>query len=85
MNTYDFMLPDVGEGLTEADILLWHVEVGDSVELDQTIVEIETAKSVVDLPSSERHGRRARCGGGRDHCRRGAADPPGGEECRRPD
>ncbi|WP_174524631.1 dihydrolipoamide acetyltransferase family protein [Nocardioides jensenii] len=45
------MLPDVGEGLTEADILLWHVEVGDSVELDQTIVEIETAKSVVDLPS----------------------------------
>ncbi|MCR1781314.1 2-oxo acid dehydrogenase subunit E2 [Nocardioides carbamazepini] len=48
---FDFKLPDVGEGLTEADILAWHVSVGDVVEVNQTLVEIETAKSVVELPS----------------------------------
>ncbi|MBM7517107.1 dihydrolipoamide acetyltransferase family protein [Nocardioides nitrophenolicus] len=47
----DFKLPDVGEGLTEADILAWHVGVGDVVEVNQPLVEIETAKSVVELPS----------------------------------
>ncbi|MDT0164160.1 dihydrolipoamide acetyltransferase family protein [Actinotalea sp. AC32] len=45
-----FRLPDAGEGLTEADIVQWHVAVGDRVEVNQTIVEIETAKSLVDLP-----------------------------------
>ncbi|HEY3686213.1 MAG TPA: dihydrolipoamide acetyltransferase family protein [Streptosporangiaceae bacterium] len=45
-----FKLPDVGEGLTEADIIKWHVAVGDPVHDGQTIVEIETAKSVVELP-----------------------------------
>ena len=45
-----FRLPDVGEGLTEADIIKWHVAVGDTVHDGQTIVEIETAKSVVELP-----------------------------------
>lgn len=45
-----FRLPDVGEGLTEADIVKWHVAVGDTVHDGQTIVEIETAKSVVELP-----------------------------------
>jgi 2-oxoisovalerate dehydrogenase E2 component (dihydrolipoyl transacylase) len=45
-----FPLPDAGEGLTEADIVTWHVAVGDHVEVNQTIVEIETAKSLVDLP-----------------------------------
>ncbi|HEU5156719.1 MAG TPA: dihydrolipoamide acetyltransferase family protein [Streptosporangiaceae bacterium] len=45
-----FKLPDVGEGLTEADIVKWHVHPGDSVEVNQTIVEIETAKAVVELP-----------------------------------
>jgi 2-oxoisovalerate dehydrogenase E2 component (dihydrolipoyl transacylase) len=48
---FDFKLPDVGEGLTEADVLEWHVGVGDVVEVNQTLVEIETAKSVVELPS----------------------------------
>lgn len=48
---FEFKLPDVGEGLTEADVLEWHVAVGDVVEVDQTLVEIETAKSVVELPS----------------------------------
>ncbi|GAA0359490.1 2-oxo acid dehydrogenase subunit E2 [Actinoallomurus spadix] len=45
-----FKLPDVGEGLTEADIVKWHVRPGDPVEVNQTIVEIETAKAVVELP-----------------------------------
>ncbi|HEY5516593.1 MAG TPA: dihydrolipoamide acetyltransferase family protein [Pengzhenrongella sp.] len=46
-----FRLPDVGEGLTEAEIVEWHVAVGDTVTVNQTIVEIETAKSMVELPS----------------------------------
>jgi pyruvate dehydrogenase E2 component (dihydrolipoamide acetyltransferase) len=45
-----FHLPDAGEGLTEAEIVEWHVAVGDTVEINQTIVEIETAKSLVELP-----------------------------------
>jgi 2-oxoisovalerate dehydrogenase E2 component (dihydrolipoyl transacylase) len=47
----EFKLPDVGEGLTEADIVAWHVKPGDHVEDGQIIVEIETAKAVVELPS----------------------------------
>lgn len=46
----EFKLPDVGEGLTEADIVAWHVKPGDHVEDGQIIVEIETAKAVVELP-----------------------------------
>jgi 2-oxoisovalerate dehydrogenase E2 component (dihydrolipoyl transacylase) len=46
-----FRLPDVGEGLTEADIVSWRVKPGDRVTLNQLIVEIETAKSLVELPS----------------------------------
>ena len=46
-----FRLPDVGEGLTEADIIKWHVQPGDKVTINQIIVEIETAKAVVELPS----------------------------------
>ncbi|GLX95504.1 dihydrolipoamide acetyltransferase family protein [Herbidospora sp. NBRC 101105] len=47
----DFKLPDVGEGLTEAEIVRWHVAVGDTVKVNQIVVEIETAKAVVELPS----------------------------------
>jgi len=47
----EFRLPDVGEGLTEADIVAWHVQPGDQVSDGQIIVEIETAKAVVELPS----------------------------------
>ncbi|MGH3263694.1 MAG: biotin/lipoyl-containing protein, partial [Trebonia sp.] len=46
-----FKLPDVGEGLTEADIVAWHVKPGDAVTVNQIIVDIETAKAVVELPS----------------------------------
>lgn len=46
-----FNLPDVGEGLTEAEILSWKVAVGDTVAVNDVLVEIETAKSVVELPS----------------------------------
>ncbi len=46
-----FRLPDVGEGLTEADILRWEVKVGDEVVVNQVLVEVETAKAAVELPS----------------------------------
>ena len=45
-----FPLPDVGEGLVEAEILTWHVKPGDTVTVNQIIVEIETAKAAVELP-----------------------------------
>ena len=47
----EYNLPDVGEGLIEAEIVKWHVAVGDVVEINQVVVEIETAKSIVELPS----------------------------------
>lgn len=47
----EFVLPDVGEGLTEAEIVTWRVGIGDSVNVNDVLVEIETAKSVVELPS----------------------------------
>lgn len=47
----DFALPDLGEGLTESEIVSWHVGVGDTVELNQIIAEVETAKALVELPS----------------------------------
>lgn len=50
MNDQVFLLPDLGEGLTEADILEWRVAVGDTVHIDQIIAEVETAKAVVDVP-----------------------------------
>lgn len=50
-STRDFRLPDVGEGLTEAELLTWHVAVGDKVAVNDTLVDIETAKSIVELPS----------------------------------
>ncbi|MCD2188326.1 dihydrolipoamide acetyltransferase family protein [Actinomycetospora soli] len=50
MTSETFRLPDVGEGLTEADVLTWHVAVGDTVTVNQTIVEVETAKAAVELP-----------------------------------
>ncbi|WP_104091427.1 dihydrolipoamide acetyltransferase family protein [Arthrobacter sp. GMC3] len=47
----DFKLPDLGEGLTESEIVSWQVAVGDTVKLNQVIGEVETAKAVVELPS----------------------------------
>lgn len=47
----EFRLPDLGEGLTESEILSWKVAVGDTVTLNQVIAEVETAKAVVELPS----------------------------------
>ena len=46
-----FLLPDLGEGLTEAEMVAWHVAVGDEVELNQVLAEVETEKAVVELPS----------------------------------
>ncbi|MDP1878948.1 MAG: biotin/lipoyl-containing protein, partial [Actinomycetota bacterium] len=50
MASHVFALPDVGEGLTEAEILRWLVRPGDTVVVNQMIVEIETAKAAVELP-----------------------------------
>src|SRR3982750_2226069 len=47
----DFKLPDLGEGLTEGEILKWFVSPGDEVKLNQPIVEVETAKAAVEIPS----------------------------------
>ena len=51
MSVSEFPLPDVGEGLTEAEIVSWRVKPGDTVTINQVLVEIETAKSLVELPS----------------------------------
>ncbi|NKY97081.1 dihydrolipoamide acetyltransferase family protein [Nocardiopsis alborubida] len=66
MKTQTFDLPDLGEGLTEAEVVRWLVAVGDTVAVDQPIVEVETAKSIVEVPSpfagtvSELHGEEGR-------------------------
>jgi len=58
-----FLLPDLGEGLTEAELVAWHVSVGDQIVVDQPIAEVETAKSAVEVPSpyagivTELHGK----------------------------
>src|SRR5688572_1171502 len=46
-----FLLPDLGEGLTEAELVTWLVSVGDEIRVDQPIAEVETAKSMVEVPS----------------------------------
>lgn len=51
MTQREFLLPDLGEGLTEGEIATWLVEVGDRVEIDQPLAEIETAKAIVEIPS----------------------------------
>ncbi|MGY0499331.1 dihydrolipoamide acetyltransferase family protein [Nocardia sp. FBN12] len=50
MSDQVFLLPDLGEGLTEAEILEWKVKVGDTVVIDQVVVEVETAKASVEVP-----------------------------------
>ncbi|WP_328476324.1 2-oxo acid dehydrogenase subunit E2 [Actinoplanes sp. NBC_00393] len=51
MSAHVFTLPDLGEGLTEAEIVRWLVTDGDVIEVDQPVVEVETAKAVVEVPS----------------------------------
>ncbi|MFC0452341.1 dihydrolipoamide acetyltransferase family protein [Rhodococcus jostii] len=51
MSVESFQLPDLGEGLTEAELISWLVKVGDTIELNQIIAEVETAKASVELPS----------------------------------
>lgn len=51
MSVKTFLLPDLGEGLTEAELVKWLVAVGDTVVIDQPIAEVETAKSMVEVPS----------------------------------
>ncbi|WP_343226281.1 biotin/lipoyl-containing protein, partial [Paenarthrobacter nicotinovorans] len=51
MTVKKFNLPDVGEGLTEAEVVAWKVKPGDTVAINDVLCEIETAKSLVELPS----------------------------------
>lgn len=51
MAVKQFLLPDLGEGLTEADLISWKVRVGDEVKLNQVLADVETAKAMVELPS----------------------------------
>ena len=48
---HQFLMPDPGEGLQEAEIVAWRVSAGDRVEVNDVLLEIETAKSIVELPS----------------------------------
>src|SRR5262245_42423375 len=59
-----FILPDLGEGLEEAEIVTWHVNEGDRVVMDQPLVSVETDKAVVEVPSPW-SGRIARLFGGK--------------------
>src|SRR5687767_5880520 len=47
----EFKLPDIGEGISEVELLQWYVQEGDTVREDQNLAEIETDKAVADLPS----------------------------------
>jgi pyruvate/2-oxoglutarate dehydrogenase complex dihydrolipoamide acyltransferase (E2) component len=51
MSAYEFRLPDVGEGLSEGEIVRWHVAVGDRVKAHQVVVDVETDKAIVEIPS----------------------------------
>lgn len=48
-----FYLPDLGEGLPEAEIVEWHVQAGDTIETDQSMVSVETAKAIVEIPAPQ--------------------------------
>ena len=54
MGRYVFKLPDVGEGTAEAEIVAWHVKVGDRIEEDQNLVDVMTDKATVEMPSPVR-------------------------------
>ena len=51
MSDYEFLLPDVGEGLREGEVVKWHVAPGDTVDADQIIVDVQTDKAIVEIPS----------------------------------
>lgn len=49
---HEFRMPDIGEGLTEAEIVVWLVSVGDTISVGQSVVEVETAKTTVEIPAT---------------------------------
>ena len=65
MARYEFKLPDIGEGIAEAEIVAWHVKVGDTIGEDQQIADMMTDKATVEMESpvagqGDRAGRRSR-------------------------
>ncbi len=84
----EFKLPDLGEGLTESEIVTWRVAAGDRVALNQIIADVETAKAVVELPSPvdgvvqtlhAEPGETVEVGSRHRHVRRGGDAPPASE------
>ena len=67
---YEFRFPDVGEGITEGELLSWKVKEGDQVAQDQTLAEMETDKAVVEMPSPRRRTRAEAARGRRGHRQR---------------
>ncbi len=64
---HEFRFPDVGEGITEGELLSWKVREGDVIAEDQTLAEVETDKAVVEILLQSREDPEAACPGGRDH------------------
>jgi 2-oxoisovalerate dehydrogenase E2 component (dihydrolipoyl transacylase) len=60
MARFTFKLPDIGEGIAEAEIVGWHVAVGDQVEEDQNIADMMTDKATVEMESPVRSATRSR-------------------------
>ena len=69
---YEFKLPDLGEGLTEGEIARWLVAEGDEIAEDDPLVEVQTDKTTVEIPSPA-------AGEGRADSRRGGRGRPGGD------
>ena len=80
-----FNLPDLGEGLQEAEIVRWHVAVGDRISVDQPMVAMETAKAVVEVPSPFAGVITALHGKPGDTVATGAPFVPGHELAKRPE
>jgi 2-oxoisovalerate dehydrogenase E2 component (dihydrolipoyl transacylase) len=51
MAIYEFRLPDIGEGTTEAEITAWHINVGDRIEEDKPLIDVSTDKAIVEITS----------------------------------
>ena len=51
MSTYEFKLPDVGEGLGQGELLKWHVATGEPVKADQILCDVQTDKAIVEIPA----------------------------------
>ena len=63
MSRYVFKMPDLGEGTVEAEVVAWHVKVGDTIQEDQIMVEVMTDKAAVEMPAPGQPARSFRSPG----------------------